>query len=160
MTEMNLIQQRISDNGKSTIGFLLHKETGKLINFCLEDRHQDVKVKKETRIWAGRYELKIRKENTPLTIKHRASYGSWFEFHIEITGIKDFSSVYYHAGNDEQDSEACVLVGNTLNNHNTVAAKPLVSSIDGTRRFYALVYPHLKAGGKAFVEIRDENNIQ
>lgn len=156
---MNLLLQRLSDNEKSTMGAIYHKEEQKIINFSLEDRHQDVKVKKETRIPAGFYELKIRKEDTPLTIKHRTAYGSWFKYHIEITGIKDFSGVYFHAGNDEGDTEGCVLIGNTLNNHYTVQGKPLTSSIDGTRRFYELVYPHLEAGNKAFIEIRNESYL-
>jgi len=156
---MNLILQRLSDNDKSTLGAIYDKETKSLINFSLEDRHQEVKVKKETRIPAGFYELKIRKEDTPLTVRHRAGYGSWFKYHIEITGIPNFSGVYFHAGNDEDDTEGCILVGNTLNNHKTVQGKPLTSSIDGTRRFYALVYPYLENGGKAFIEIRDENTL-
>jgi hypothetical protein len=156
---MNLLLQRLSDNDHSTIGAIFHKETQALVNWSLEDKHQDVKVKKETRIPAGFYELKIRKEDTPLTIKHRTAYGSWFKYHIEITGIQNFQWVYFHAGNDEGDTEGCVLVGNTLNNHNTTQGKPLVGSIDGTRRLYALVYPHLESGQKAFLEIRDEQTL-
>lgn len=156
---MNLLLQRLSDNDHSTMGAIYNKETQKIINFTLEDRHQDVKVKKETRIPAGFYELKIRKEDTPLTVKHRTAYGAWFKYHIEITGIVNFQGVYFHAGNDEGDTEGCVLIGNTLNNHNTIQGKPLTSSIDGTRRFYELVYPHLDRGNKAFLEIRDEDYL-
>jgi hypothetical protein len=156
---MNLLLQRLSDNDKSTMGAIYHKEEKSLINFSLEDRHQDVKVKKETRIPAGFYELKIRKEDTPLTIRHREAYGAWFKYHIEITGIANFSGVYFHAGNDESHTDGCILVGNTLNNHKTVQGKPLTSSVDGTRRFYALVYPHLEAGNKAFITIRDEESL-
>lgn len=156
---MNLILQRFSDNGKSTLGLLFHKEGKKFLNYTLEDEFREVKVKGETRIPAGYYELKIRKEDTPLTIKHRESYGTWFKYHIEVTNVPNFQGIYIHAGNSDAHTEGCLLVGNSQNNHMTTQGNPLVSSIDGTRRVYELVYPHLEAGGKAFIEIRDEAKI-
>lgn len=156
---MNLILTRYSDNGKSTCGLLHEKETGKFLAHTLEDEFRAVKVKGETRIPAGYYELKIRKEDTPLTIKHRESYGAWFKYHIEITNVPNFSGIYIHAGNDETHSDGCLLVGNSTSNHWVVAKNPLVSSIDGTRRVYELVYTHLEKGGKAFIQIRDEKEF-
>lgn len=156
---MNLILTRFSDNGISTLGLLHHKETGKFLNYSLEDRHRDVKVKGETRIPAGYYELKIRKEETPLTLKHRIDYGAWFKFHIEVTGVPNFQGIYLHAGNNDTHSEGCILIGNTQNNHHTVQGNPLVSSVSGTKSVYELVYPELEAGKKVFIQIRDEKEF-
>jgi hypothetical protein len=153
---MNLLLQRFSDNKDSTMGLWFHKEEKKFLMFGLEDEYRKDKVMKETRIPAGFYELKIRAELTPLTKKHREAYGAWFEYHIEITAIPNFSGVYVHAGNDDDHTDGCPLGGNTLTNHFIQEKKPLTSSVDAIRRFYTLVYPHLKAGNKAFVEIRDE----
>lgn len=154
---MNILLQRFSDNKDSTMGLWFHKDEKKFLMFGLEDEYRQVKVKGETRIPAATYELKIRKEDTPLTIKHREAYGAWFEYHIEITGIPNFSGVYIHAGNDDDHTDGCPLGGNTLTNHFIQQKKPLTSSIDAIRRFYALVYPVLKAGGRVFLEIRDED---
>lgn len=154
---MNLLLQRFSDNGKSTLGLLIHKEEMKFLNFVLEDEFRSEKVKGETRIPAGYYELKIRKDDTPLTLRHRQYYGTWFKYHIEVSNVPNFTGIYIHAGNDETDTDGCLLIGNTISNHHIVLKDPLVSSIDGTRRVYALVYPHLEAGHKAFIEIRDES---
>ena len=156
---MNLILTRFSDNGKSTLGLLHHKETGKFLNYTLEDEFRAVKVKGETRIPAGYYELKIRKEDTPLTIKHRASYGAWFKYHIEVTGVPNFQGIYLHAGNDDTHTDGCLLIGNTQNNHNTVQGSPLGSSTAGTKTVYELVYPELEAGRKVFIQIRDEKEF-
>ena len=155
---MNFILQRFSDNGDSSMGLWFHKEEKKFIMFGLADQHQDKKVMKETRLPAGYHELKIRAEATPLTLKHREAYGSWFEFHIEIMA-PGFVGAYVHAGNDDDDTDGCELGGNTLTNHFIQNKKPLTSSIDAVRRFYALAYPHLKAGGRAWVEIRDEEYL-
>lgn len=153
---MELILQRFSNNGDSSMGLLFHKETKEFKGFVLEDEHRDEKVKGETRIPAGFYELKIRKEDTPLTIKHRQAYGAWFKFHIEVTGIPNFSGVYFHAGNDDDHTDGCLLLCNTMTNHFVQHKNPGASSVDANRRLYLLVYPHLDGGGKAFLEIRDE----
>lgn len=153
---MNLILQRFSDNTKSSLGLLFHKEEKKFLNYILEDEFREIKVKGETRIPAGYYELKIRKEDTPLTIKHREAYGQWFKYHIEVTGVPNFQGIYIHAGNNDTHTDGCLLIGNSQNNHHTVQGNPLVSSIDGTRRVYELIYPELEAGRKVFIEIRDE----
>lgn len=155
---MNLLLQRLSDNGKNTIGSLHHKEVKKLLGFVVEDTFHEIKVKAQTRIPAGFYELKINKAETPLTLKHRIAYGAWFKFHIEVTGIPNYSGVYFHAGNDEGDTEGCLLTNNTVSNH-WVIEKPGSSSVDATRRLYALVYPLLESGQKAFLEIRDESKL-
>lgn len=153
---MELLLQRISDNGDSSIGVIFHKDSKEFKGFTLEDEHRDVKVKGETRIPAGKYELKIRKEDTPLTLKHRDAYGSWFRYHIEVTGIPNFSGVYIHAGNDDDHTDGCLLVCNTMTNHFIQQKNPGASSVDAVRRLYSLVYPHLESGKKAFIEIRDE----
>lgn len=158
---MKFIQQRIADNGNSTMGFLYEAspEIPNFQSFCLEDEHRDVKVKGETRYPAGLYELKILAEETPLTIKHRKDYGPWFEFHIEITSIPNFSRVYIHAGNDETHTDACLLIGDSLYNIFVKAKNPLSNSIQAVKRFYEYVYPELKKGTRVFLEVRDEKHL-
>lgn len=153
---MNFILQRISDNGDSTMGLLYHKETKEFFAFTLEDEHRDQKVKGETRIPTGLYELKILKKDTPLTLKHRETYGAWFKYHIEITNVQGFSGIYIHAGNDDDHTDGCLLLGNTLTSHYVQHKNPLASSTAAVRRFYELCYPHLDKGFKAFLEVRNE----
>jgi len=153
---MKFILKRLNDNGKSTVG-ALYLENKRLFSWTLEDEHRDVKVKGETRIPANTYELKIRKEDTPLTIKHRTSYGAWFKYHIEITGIPNFTGVYVHAGNDETHTDGCLLLGDTLLNNESFEKNNLANSTQAVERFYKLVYPIIDAGKeKVFIEIQDE----
>jgi hypothetical protein len=152
---MKFILQRVNDNGNSTIGNLFY-EDGRLFSFTLEDEYREVKVKGETRIPAGFYELKIKKEDTQLTIKHRTNYGSWFKYHIEITNIPNFTGVYVHAGNDERHTEGCLLLGDNLMNNEIFDKNHLAQSTQAVKRFYEKAYPALEAGQKVFLEIRDE----
>ena len=161
MKDLNFLIQRYSDNGKSSQGLLFNKAVPHLL-FChvLEDEFREVKVLGETRIDAGLFELKIRKEDSPLTIEHRKQYNEgfdkpWFFYHIEITGLPRHKFCYFHAGNKETHTDGCPLLNDTANN-NSIEAGDMSRSRQATKRFYDLVYPHLLAGGRAFVEIRDE----
>lgn len=163
---MIFILQRISFNAESTIGNLFEKTEKGLIlqSFVIEDQPQAVKVKSETRIPAGFYELRWMKAETPLTLKHRIAYNKpgdeWFKWHIEITGIPNFSSVYFHSGVSDDHSAGCVLNVDTINNNqfeqtDTVGAR----SIQAVKRFYQKVGPLLDAESKVFLEVRDEDKL-
>lgn len=167
MKIINFLALRYSDNGKSTQGILLEKNDPKPIFFShtLEDefRKPDEKVKGETRIPAGIYELKILKLETPITLKHRLDYNKngedWFKFHIEITNIPNFSGVYIHAGNSEKHTEGCLLLNDTANN-NMIEIGDMSRSVQAVKRFYLKIYPELEAGNKVFIDFRDENNLE
>lgn len=160
--------QRFSDDTKSTLGLLFKKisSQGKefLHFFCfvLEDEHRNEKVMHETRIPAGKYQLKIRKDETPLTIKHRASYNKgyktpWFIYHIEITGIPNFTGVYLHAGLFETHTSGCPLLAYGAQKVND--AQSLSMSTIAVKDWYAQVYEHLEDGGEAWLEIKDEQKL-
>lgn len=149
---MKFISQRLFHDNKKTFGLL--QGEGFKAAFTLEDEPRLVKVKGETRIPAGIYVLKIRKEDTPLTLKHRVSYGAWFKYHIEITNVAGFGGIYIHAGNDETHTDGCLLLGDALDL--SVEAKPLTKSTVAVKRFYELAYPVIESGAQVLLEIRDE----
>src|SRR5688500_5460626 len=104
--------QRYSDNGDCTQGILIEFKNNKsfLHGYTLEDEYRNVKLAGETRIKAGRYELKLNKwvdskgDPSPLTQRYRTKY-SWFKWHIEITKVPNFQGVYIHIGNKDSDTE-------------------------------------------------------
>lgn len=157
---MNWVLQRYSDDNDSTLGLIFKRISSqgkdKLHFFCdsLEDEFRDEKIMHKTRIPAGTYELKILKADTPLTIKHRKSYGEWFKYHIEITGIPNFTGVYVHAGNTDDHTSGCVLLGYGSQKINGVQS--INNSKLAVKDWYAQVYDHLDQKGKAWLEIRDE----
>lgn len=160
--------QRYSDNGDSTLGLLFERRiTGpgqvlKFLNYTIEDEHREVKVKSETRIPEGFYELKIarfvdargKEIVSPLTKRYRDKY-PWFKNHIEITNIPNFTAVYCHIGNTDNHSAGCVLFGDTANN-NMKAEGFIGESTEAFKRWYERVFAHLESGKRAFFEIRDE----
>jgi len=137
---MNIELLRYSDNQESTTGLLFIN--GKFFCHTLEDRFRDVKVKGTTRIPDGTYDLGIRKESTPLTLKYREKY-SFFKNHIEILNIPNYSGVYIHIGNNAEHTDGCVLLGNVVNN-NTKTKGQISDSTSIYKDFYELVYPELE----------------
>lgn len=161
---MKYLLQRLNDNRKSTIGCLFKRsEQGTderlvLQAWTLEDEYREVKVKEETRIPAGFYELALHKSDTPLTLKYRAKY-PWFKWHVEVTKVPNFVGVYIHIGNTDLDSAGCILLGDGVDN-NTVTEGSLTASTIAFKRFYEEIYDTLEQGGKAFIEIRNEGHLR
>lgn len=163
MDTLNYLLQRYSDNKTSTLGNFFKKiqsatETKlHLVGYSLEDEFRASKVSGETRVPAGTYEIKLQLVDTPKTIQYRAKY-PWFVNHIEITKVPGFVGIYIHIGNDDKDTDGCVLLGDSVDN-NTIAPGTISASTNCFRRFYKEIYDHLKAGGQAFVTIRDEKDL-
>lgn len=158
---MNYILQRFSDNRDCTLGLLFKRVTdgnGERLHFqayTLEDEYRAVKEMKETRIPAGFYELGLQTIETPKTLQYRTKY-PWFKNHIEILKVKDFKGVYIHVGNHDEDTDGCVLLGDTANNNNAGVGEITTSTV-AFKRFYEGVYDALANGLKVSLEIRDEN---
>lgn len=148
--------QRLFDNGVYTLDHLVN-DAKTFHSFVIEDVARAVKVPGETRIPAGFYTLGIRKDDTPLTLKHRTAYGSWFKYHIEILNILNFHGVYIHSGNDASHTEGCITPGYAFDITST--SNQQGKSTIAVKDFYAIVYPKLEAGEKVFLEIRDEERI-
>lgn len=158
------ILQRFSDNRECTLGLLLKKlATGKLLfqSYTLEDQFQEVKVRAETRIPAGKYEIIIQRAQTPKTLSYRKRYPNWFLNHLMLKDVPGFVGIYIHIGNGDDDSEGCILLGDNVDN-NVIGHGSVSNSTQAFIRFYNELYHYLdhksngKYDNKAFIEIKDE----
>jgi len=157
---MRFILQRFSDNRECTIGILLQvMDTGKTLfqAYTMEDQFQAVKVRAETRIPAGTYEIVIQKEETPKTLAYRKRY-HWFKSHLMLKDVPGFVGIYIHVGNTDDDSEGCILLGDNADN-NVIGPGSVSNSTASFIRFYNSVYFQLDGKDKVTIEIRDENKL-
>lgn len=158
---MDFILQRFSDNKDSTLGLLFKKvmdgttERLRFYSYVIEDEFRAIKVKGETRIPAGFYELGLQTIDTPKTLQYRAKY-PWFKDHIEVQKVPNFVGVYIHIGNTDEDTEGCLLLGDNADN-NQIGPGTVSNSTVAFKRFYGEVYELLSNGHKVFLTIRDES---
>jgi len=96
---MKIEVKRIHRTEKSTIGEMY--VDGVFQCYTLEDKEREVKIKSETAIPKGTYDVIINmsnrfKKEMPLLLK-----------------VPNFEGVRIHSGNTNHDTEGCILVGKT-----------------------------------------------
>ena len=130
---MNIQVYRLNDDGKSTIGALYIDK--KFQCFTLEDTHNEPKVYGKTRIPEGSYEVTLRHEGTMVK-----KYDDRYDGHdgmLWLRNVDSFEYVYIHVGNDDDDTDGCLLVGRGCNTHN-------VQTVTGSVLAYKDLYPKVK----------------
>ena len=148
------LYQRLAHGNDSSYG-VLYKPDNTQQCFIVEDEPREVKVDGETRIPAGKYEIKQRKVESGLTMRYRQKY-NWFEWHLELQDVPNFSYCYLHIGNFESNSDGCLLC-----NYNIVGGNEFHggNSTQAFKDFYEEVVALLDSGEKVFIEIRDEGYL-
>ena len=149
---MDIIHRRLYDNHRSTSGEFVIE--GVVYCATLEDEHRLHKVAKETRIPAGRYPIKIRKEGS-MYPRYLKKYGTDGMIHIQ--NVPNFTWVYIHVGDGEEDTDGCIIIGRNLirtyNDFTTIQTIGASSAL--YKEFHALVYRKIKLGEKIFINIFD-----
>ena len=150
-----LIQvQRIVDDGTSSVGALA--VDGEFLCYTLEDTRRKEKVAGKTRIPKGTFEVKMRKDLTPLTKKYRKKY-DWFSYHLELQDVPDFQFVYIHIGNYHTNTDGCLLVGEYPSAYGETMA--VVNSTKVFEVLYKKVSEALLHGEQVKITITDEESL-
>jgi hypothetical protein len=115
---MELEVLRFSSQKDSTNGLLFNITGGKRTFVCytLEDEHRDKKVKHETRIPQGTYQIKLRTWGGFHT-KYSRRFADVHVGMLEITDVPNFTDILIHGGNTDEDTSGCLLVGNSQKNN-------------------------------------------
>ena len=146
---------RYRTNGKATLGFLMVKRdnTWEHLCFVCEDPAQDTKIAGKTRIPAGRYEIKLRREggmNARYAAKHLQHDGM-----LWLQDVPGFEWIYIHIGSTALDTSGCLLVGEGRNEDGCW--------VHHSRSAYETIYPEIAAAVKdegAWITVRDLDQPQ
>ncbi|BAQ84957.1 probable peptidase [uncultured Mediterranean phage uvMED] len=142
---------RISSGKDSTSGMLFEVDnnTRTFLAYTLEDEQRDVKVWGETRIPAGTYKLKLRKEGGFHT-RYLAKYGDTFhKGMIWVQDVPGFEWILWHTGNTDEHTAGCLILGNTQTNNRIAKDGFIGSSVDA----YKFVYPRVAAAIDAGLDV-------
>jgi len=142
---------RISSGKDSTSGMLFEVDNNRrtFLAYTLEDEQRDVKVWGETRIPAGTYKLKLRKEGGFHT-RYLAKYGDTFhKGMIWVQDVPGFEYILWHTGNTDEHTAGCLILGNTQTNNRIAKDGFIGSSVDA----YKFVYPRVAASIESGLDV-------
>ncbi len=158
---MNLLLNRLYDNGNDTLGILYYPavKSCKYV-YTLEDTYRPVKVQGQTRIPAGQYKIDLRKEggfyerfcqHKNLAIRELTKkFGM-----LELQDVPGYKYVLIHTGNDAEDTEGCIIVGNKPVNNSNIKNGYLEDSTGAYIEFVRYVYDAMGQGKQIILTIMD-----
>lgn len=126
---------RFSSQEDSTLGALFDVSRGrKFLCYTLEDEYREEKVHSETRIPAGTYDIKLRTEGGFHT-RYLQKFPDIHKGMLHVQDVPGFEYILIHAGNDDDDTAGCLLVGDT-SQQNITKDGFIGSSVDAYKRIY------------------------
>ena len=147
---MHLEVLRYRTGQEATNGLLFIN--GQCACYTIEDTRQFEKVPGDTRLPTGCFELRLRKEGG----MNRAYSSRFPDMHkgmLWVIGVPGFEWVYIHIGNDEDDTQGCILVGD---DPVSITRDAFVSqSTQAYKRIYPGVATALEQGEAVTLSARD-----
>jgi hypothetical protein len=151
---MELWLERLTHGRGSTLSAFFID--GRFRCFVCEDEPRAVKVAGETRIPAGRYALKLR----TIGGKHErylAKFGApWHAGMLWLQDVPGFEYVEIHPGNDQSDTDGCLLPGLTGFLHDDGGGH-LGNSVLAYQKIYPPIRDALLTGRAVWITVTDRD---
>jgi len=138
---MELEVLRFSSQSDSTSGLLFENSSvgKKFLCYCLEDERRALKVKGETRVPAGTYKIKLRKEGG-FNARYTKKYGSGFhKGMLHIIDVPNFEYILLHTGNTDEHTAGCLIVGDSQENNLIMPDGFIGKSNNAYKRIYPAI---------------------
>ncbi len=126
--------------------------------YTLEDQYQAVKVMHETCIPEGTYEIKFRTVGGFHT-KYSERYGKSHYGMLHLQDVPNFTYILIHAGNTDEHTSGCLIVGETQQDLEISKDGFIGSSTVAYKKMYAKVAGQLLQGKDVSIEYTTINNL-
>jgi hypothetical protein len=158
---MKLKVLRFSSKKDCTNGLLFEESEMGLdfLAYTLEDEHRVLKVKGETRIPAGIYNVKYRKKGG-FHERYEKRYPSIHQGMLEICDVPNFKYVLIHCGNTDEHTAGCLLVGDSQENNVVIKDGFIGKSSNAYKRIYPIIARSLEMGEEVIIEFEDYDGIK
>ena len=153
---MKLKVLRFSSQEDCTNGLLFEEsEIGlRFMCYTLEDEHRALKVKGETRIPAGIYNIKFRKVGG-MDKKYSKRYPGIHKGMLEVCDVPNFKYILIHCGNTDSHTAGCLLVGDSQENNVIIKDGFIGKSSNAYKRIYPNIVKALDLGKEVTIEYID-----
>ena len=137
---MELEVLRFSSQTDSTSGLLFElTDIGKkFLCYTLEDERRALKVRGETRVPAGTYKIKLRKEGG-FNARYTKKYGGFHRGMLHICDVPNFEYILIHTGNTDEHTAGCLLVGDSQENNVIIKDGFIGKSGNAYKRIYPAI---------------------
>ena len=142
---------RFSSEEDSTLGIIMLGP--EFLCFTVEDEKRLKKIPGETRIPAGEYEIKLRKEGG-FHQRYAEKYGDMHKGMLHLQDVPNFEYILIHTGNTDDHSEGCIIVGNT-SKENITNEGFVGDSVGAYKRIYPTIAGYIESGKKVVICIHD-----
>ena len=149
---MKLKLVRVSSQADSTSGILYIDD--EFACYTLEDEQRKVKVKSETAIPLGIYEIKFRSVGGFHT-RYSSRFGDMHKGMLELQDVPNFEYILIHCGNTDEHTAGCILVGDTQENNVLMKDGFIGKSTQAYKRIYPRIASALLNNEKVTIEIID-----
>ena len=152
---MKLEVQRFSSKSSSTLGILFDvTTTPEFLCYTLEDEFREVKISGETRIPSGTYNITLRTEGG-FNQRYDDKFGTDFnKGMLWVRDVPGFEYILIHIGNTDDNTEGCLLVGDSQN-QNITENGFIGASTDAYKRIYPPIADVLANGGQVTITYKD-----
>jgi hypothetical protein len=119
--------------------------------FSLEDEYREQKIRGETCIPEGSYEVVLRKEGG-----FHQRYSSRYSFHkgmLWVKSVPNFEWILFHLGNTDENTAGCILVGDTQQDLDVSKDGFIGSSGNAYKKFYPKVAEVLENGEEVTLNV-------
>ena len=156
---MKLKVLRFSSQEDSTSGLLfLEGDLGlEFLCYTLEDEARALKIKGETRVPAGIYEIKLRTEGG-FHEKYKKRFGGLHKGMLHVTNVPNFEWILIHTGNTDEHTAGCLLVGDSQENNTIIKDGFIGKSTNAYKRIYPDIAKAIKKGEDVIIEYIDLDN--
>ena len=153
---MKLEVLRFSSQSDCTHGLLFEITDVKRHFLCytLEDEHRVLKVKGETRIPAGTYNIKLRKEGG-VHARYDKKYPGIHRGMLHVTDVPNFEYILIHTGNTDEHTAGCLLVGDAQENNLLLPDGFVGKSVNAYKRIYPRIATAITNGEEVYIEYID-----
>ena len=157
---MKLEVLRFSSQKDSTLGLLFDVTDcdRKFMSYTLEDEYREEKVMHETRIPAGTYEITFRTVGG-FHAKYSERFPGLHKGMLWVRNVPNFEYILIHAGNDDDDTSGCLLVGDTQT-ENIQSDGFVGSSVNAYKRVYKIVADALEQGDMVTITYIDYDGTE
>lgn len=153
---MKLKVLRFSSQADCTNGLLFEdSDIGLLfMAYTLEDEHRVLKVKGETRIPAGIYNIKFRDEGG-FNERYKKRFPGLHKGMLEICEVPGFEYILIHCGNTDEHTAGCLLVGDSQENNKIIKDGFIGKSTNAYKRIYKDIAREIELDKKVTIEYVD-----